>query len=127
MRTLHAKKILIVEDDSFLKDLLAMKFSKEGADLIFAESGDVVVELVKNEKPRIILLDLVLSGMNGFEVLERLKADTETSSIHVMVLSNLGEEGDVEKGKALCAADFLIKAHVSMDEIISKVRGIING
>ena len=125
MSELHAKKILIVEDDPFLKDLLAIKFFKEGVDLIFAESGEAALDLVTKEKPHIILLDLVLPNINGFDVLQRLKAGVETASIHVVVLSNLGEAGDLEKSRALGAAECLIKAHASLDEVLAKVRAVV--
>lgn len=121
-----AKKILIVEDESFLKDLLSMKFSKEGIALVHAEDGQEAIDLAKKEKPNAIVLDLVLPSMSGFDVLKKLKGDPETSGIPVVVLSNLGQEGDVEKGKQLGADEFLIKANFSIDEVITKVHAVLN-
>ena len=125
MSELSSKKVLIVEDESFLKDLLSMKFSSEGVDLVHADDGEEALKRAREEKPDVILLDLVLPDMNGFDVLKKVKTDPETASIPVVVLSNLGQEGDVEKGKTLGADEFLIKANFSLDEVIVKVRAVL--
>jgi len=119
------KKILIVEDDKFLRELISQKLLKEGYDISEAVDGVKAIEVLKNEKPDLILLDLILPGIDGFEVLTKIKADANISSIPVVVLSNLGQKEDIERGLKLGANDYLIKAHFTPGEIIEKVKGII--
>ena len=120
-----AKKILIVEDDKFLRDLISQKLVKEGYDITEAVDGEKGVESVKKDKPDLVLLDLILPGIDGFEVLSRIKADPLLSSIPVIILSNLGQKEDVERGLKLGAVDYLIKAHFTPEEIIQKVKTVL--
>ncbi len=120
-----ALKILVVEDDKFLRELITQKLSREGYDVKEAVDGEDGVVKVKEEKPDIILLDLILPGIDGFEVLAKIKEDSETESIPVVILSNLGQRDDVERGLKLGAVDFLIKAHFTPGEIIEKVEKIM--
>ena len=121
-----AKKILIVEDDSFLRELITKKIANEGFEVVEAVDGEEGVKKSKEEKNiDLILLDLILPGIDGFEVLTRIKADAATNAIPVIILSNLGQREDIERGLKLGAKDFLIKAHFTPGEIISKVKEII--
>ncbi|MFZ3074310.1 MAG: response regulator [Minisyncoccales bacterium] len=120
-----AKKILIVEDDKFLRELIVRKLSNEGYDVVEAVDGEQGVLKIKETKPDLVLLDLILPGIDGFEVLAQKKEDPFTVSIPVIVLSNLGQKEDVDKGLSLGATDYLIKAHFTPGEIIEKVRNII--
>lgn len=121
-----AVTILVVEDDKFLRELISQKLVKEGFNIESAIDGEEGVKKAKELKPSIILLDLILPGIGGFEVLSKLKEDPETSAIPVIVLSNLGQKEDVEKGLKLGAADYLIKAYFTPGEIIEKVKTILN-
>jgi DNA-binding response OmpR family regulator len=116
------QKILIIEDDVFLNELMAKKLIEEGFDVIKATNGEEGIDFAKKEKPDLILLDLILPGMDGFEILEKMKEEPETSSIPVIILSNLGQREDIERGFDLGADDYLIKAHFTPDEIIERVR-----
>lgn len=118
-------RILIVEDDNFLRDLLARKLTHEKFNLLVAANGEEAVELVKSEHPSIILLDLILPGMNGFEVLTEIRANPDTANIPVIVLSNLGQESDIDKAKKIGADEFLIKSNFSIDEVVAKMRKLI--
>lgn len=118
-------KILIIEDDKFLRELIIQKLGKEGFDVVEAGEGEEGLRKAKEEKPDLVLLDLILPGIDGFEVLRRAKADGETSSIPVVILSNLGQRDDVDKGVELGAADYLIKAHFTPGEIVQKVKAIL--
>jgi len=120
-----AKRILIVEDDKFLRELILHKLIKEGYDVIEAADGEEGIKKATEEKPDLALLDLILPGIDGFEVLYRMKASPETSSIPVIILSNLGQKDDVEKGMRLGASDYLIKAHFTPGEIIGKIKGLL--
>jgi len=118
------KKILVIEDDKFLRELISQKILKEGYDVAEAVDGEKGVESAKAEKPDLILLDLILPGIDGFEVLARIKSDPEIAGIPVIILSNLGQKDDIEKGMKMGAADYLIKAHFTPGEIIEKVGSI---
>lgn len=117
-----AKKILIVEDDKFLRELVARKLSSEGFEIFEAVDGEEGIKKTKEEKPDLVLLDLILPGIDGFEVLSKIKEEQELSSIPVIVLSNLGQREEVERGMKLGAADYLIKAHFTPGEIIEKIK-----
>jgi len=122
-------KILIVEDDKFLRDLIMKKLKTENFETVFAIDGDEALKKVKEERPALILLDLILPGIDGFEVLKRLKDDISENvkNIPVIILSNLGQRDDVEKGINLGAVDFLIKAHFTPKEIIDKIKQVLKG
>ncbi|MCD5385019.1 MAG: response regulator [Candidatus Pacebacteria bacterium] len=120
-----ALKILVVEDDKFLRELITQKLIREGYDVKGAVDGEDGVIKIKEEKPDIILLDLILPGIDGFEVLTKVKDDPELKDIPVLILSNLGQRDDVERGLKLGAVDFLIKAHFTPGEIIEKIEKIM--
>jgi len=119
------KKILIVEDDKFLRDLCLRKLEKNGFKVSTAFDGEEGLKKIKEEKPVLILLDIVLPGLSGFEVLKQIKADSQTASIPVIILSNLGQKEDTEKGINLGAEDYIIKADNTPNEIIEKVKAVM--
>jgi len=120
-----AKKILIIEDDKFLRELIAQKLIKEGYDIVEAVDGEKGIKSVKEEKPDLILLDLILPGIDGFEVLSKIKEDPVLSQIPVIILSNLGQKDDIERGLKIGAVDYLIKAHFTPGEIVEKVKTVL--
>lgn len=119
------KTILVVEDDKFLRELMSQKLTKEGFQIIQAIDGEEGLKKIKEEKPALVLLDLILPGIDGFEVLSKVKEDPEISKTPIIILSNLGQREDVEKGIKLGATDYLIKAHFTPGEIIEKIKNII--
>ncbi|MDD4531132.1 MAG: response regulator [Candidatus Pacebacteria bacterium] len=119
------KKILLIEDDKFLRELMNKKLVVMGYDVVAAADGESGLTMIKETKPDVVLLDLILPGMNGFDVLEKAKADPETASVPVIILSNLGQSEDIEKGLKLGAKDFLVKAHFTPQEIINKLKTIV--
>ncbi len=120
-----AKKILFVEDDKFLRELVIQKLMKEGYDTVGAVDGEEGLKKIKEEKPDLVLLDLILPGIDGFEVLSKVKEDPVLAQIPIIILSNLGQREDIEKGLKLGAADFLIKAHFTPGEIIEKIKNAL--
>lgn len=120
-----AQKILIIEDDKFLRELIAQKIAKERYEVSEAVDGEEGAKKIKEEKPDLVLLDLILPGIDGFGVLSRMKEDPTLSRIPVIILSNLGQKEDVEKGLKLGAVDYLIKAHFTLGEIIEKIKNIL--
>jgi DNA-binding response OmpR family regulator len=115
-------KILVVEDDKFLRELLVRKLFSEGFTIESAIDARSTFEILSNWKPEIILLDLILPGEDGFSILEKIKKDSNFSDIPVIILSNLGQQEDIDRAMALGAMDFMVKANFTLDEIIEKVR-----
>ncbi len=120
------KKILIVEDDKLLREMMSRKLKKEGFEVFIVTNGEDGEEKVREAKPDVILLDLILPGISGFEVLERVKKDEELKHIHVIILSNLGQKSEIQKGKDLGAEDFLVKAHFTPAEVVEKIKTLTN-
>jgi len=119
------KKILVIEDDKFLRELIAQKLIKENFEVSEAVDGEEGIKKIDEEKPDLILLDLILPGIDGFEVLARMRKESTLSSIPVIILSNLGQKDDVEKGLKMGAVDYLIKAHFTPGEIIDKIKAVL--
>jgi len=118
-------KILVVEDEEVLAKVLKEKLEKSGYDVTVAVDGDAALSLTKRKSPDAIILDLLLPKRNGFEVLEVLKADQELKMIPVVVVSNLGEDGDIKRALSLGAADYYVKSEHPINEIIEKVKNVL--
>jgi len=116
------EKILVIEDDKFLRDLLYKKLVEENFNVATALDGEEGLKKIQEENPNLVLLDLILPGINGFEVLKKAKENPATKDIPVIVLSNLGQKEDVERAIKLGAQDYLIKAHFTLEEIVEKIR-----
>jgi len=119
------KNILIIEDDRFLRELIAQKLIKEDFNISEAIDGEEGIKKIKEEKPDLVLLDLILPGIDGFEVLSKMREDPSITRIPVIILSNLGQREDVERGLKLGAVDYLIKAHFTPGEIIEKIKLVL--
>jgi len=115
-------KILLVEDDEFLSSILRKKLEKNGEKVITAYDGVETIKKIKKEKPDIILLDLILPEKNGFEVLAEIKTDKRLAKIPVIILSNLCQEKDIQKGKSLGALEFYVKSDISLDEVVEGLK-----
>ncbi|MFH0819375.1 MAG: response regulator [Patescibacteria group bacterium] len=118
-------KILLVEDDEMLHGMYTQKFGKEGYEVISAYNGVEGVEKSTTEMPEIILLDIIMPKMDGFVALKKIKDNPATKNIPVVMLTNLGQEEDVKKGKELGATDYFIKANHTPAEIVAKVKEIL--
>jgi len=118
--------ILIVEDDNFLRELLSKKISSESFDVLEAETGEIGVKIIDESPPDLVLLDLMLPGMDGFEVLRRAKSNSKTAKIPIIILSNLGNEKDIDRGYKLGADGYLIKSNFSPAEIINKINEMLS-
>lgn len=125
--TLVGKKIMWVEDDKFLSDIIAKRFTSPSTQCTFihAATGQEMFEQLKNVKPDIIVLDIMLPGMDGFEILTKLKQDTSLQVIPVMLLSNLNQKADIERGLDLGAVKFLVKALLTPDDIVEEVSRVL--
>lgn len=116
-----SKKILVVEDEHLLRRLLVQSLKEGNFEVIEAIDGEEGIVKAKEERPDLILLDLILPGISGYEVLLRMKKDPLLEKIPVIVLSNLGQEEEIERAKRLGAKDFMIKAHFTLSQIKEKI------
>ena len=119
------KKVLVVEDDSLLRDMLSQHLSKGEWSVLYAEDGQSALEIARADKPSIVLLDIMLPGMSGFEILAEMKKDPNLKDIPVVILSNLGQQEDIDKGLELGAVDFLIKSNFTLDEVTEKIKKLL--
>ncbi|HXK37666.1 MAG TPA: response regulator [Candidatus Paceibacterota bacterium] len=122
------KWVLVVEDDVYIDKAYRAKFAHEQ---ILAESvgdGEAALAILKNKSenlPSLVLLDMMLPKKNGFEVLSEMKANPKWKTIPVIILSNLGQESDAQKGLALGAVEYLVKADTKINTIVEKVRSYL--
>lgn len=114
-------KILLVEDDKFLSRAYNDGLKEAGFEVVVAFDGEAAIEKIRSEKPDLVLLDLIMPIKNGFEVLGDMAIDDTLKKIPVIILSNLSQESDVERGKALGAVDYLVKADCSLRAVVEKV------
>ncbi|MBU1292393.1 response regulator [Patescibacteria group bacterium] len=120
------KKILIIEDDPFLSEMYSAKFVESGFETELAIDGKSGLAKIKSIRPDLILLDIVLPKMDGFEVLKKIKEDESIKEIPVVLLTNLGQKNEVEKGLSLGADEYIIKAHFTPTAVVTKVKEILN-
>ncbi len=119
--------ILLVEDDQILSEMYKEKLELEGYKVLLAEDGKAALKKAKKQ-PDLILLDIMMPEMNGFEVLKALKQDMETKNLPVIVLTNLGSESadkDKDLAMSMGAQSYLVKSYHTPDEVIKKVKSII--
>lgn len=119
------KRILWVEDDEFLGGLIGQRLTQEQYVLFRASKGEDALRIAETEKPDIILLDILLPGMDGMEILKHLKENESTKHIPVIMFSNLNDAEKVEQSKALGAANFFVKAYVTLDEVLVEIQKTI--
>jgi len=123
---LKKRKLLLVEDDSFIASAYQKGLEQEGFEVLTASSGDDALIKIANERPDLVLLDLVMAGRDGFSVLSEIKNRQELKKMPVIILSNLGGKEDIEKGKNLGASDYIIKSDHSLVEVTEKIRNCLS-
>ncbi len=119
------KKILLVEDDPLLMDIYCTKLQQSGFEVRVVDQGEKALAAVEKEKPDLVLLDIVLPHMDGWDILRSLKKNEASKDIQVVVLSNLGQKEEIEKALGLGAAKYLIKAHYTPSEITQEVINLV--
>ena len=120
------KKILIIEDEATLQKALNEVLSKENYEVVTSLDGAKGLELAREENPDLILLDIILPKMDGFEVLKKLKENEKTSAVPVIILTNLSDISDIQKALDLGATTYLIKADFHLEDVLKKVREVLN-
>lgn len=118
-------RVLLVEDDEFLRDICKRKLEIEGFVVSVAVDGTQALKKVEEENPQMILLDVILPGLDGFEILKTVKANPARKDIPVIMLTNLGQTSEVEKGLSLGADEYIVKAHFTIGEIIEKIKAVM--
>ncbi len=118
-------KILLIEDDSFLLSMYTAKFELENFEVYAAGDGEKGLKLAESKPLDIILLDIILPKVDGFEVLQKLKFDEKLKKIPVILLTNLSQKNDIERGMSMGANDYLIKAHFTPAEVVEKVKKVL--
>jgi len=113
--------LLVAEDDQFYANLYRTKLEKEGFGVVVASNGTETLELLKKHRPNLIILDLVMPEMDGFEVLKKLKEESDLKDVPVIILSNLGQEEDIERAKELGVFKYIIKSNVSIHQMVESV------
>jgi DNA-binding response OmpR family regulator len=118
----ETKRILLVEDEPLLGNLLKQRLEKEGFEIVLAHDGEEALAKLRESKPDLILLDIILPKISGFELMETLQADPQFERAPVIIISNLGQESDIARGQALGAIQYFVKAKVSIEELVEHVK-----
>jgi len=123
----NKQSVLIIDDDTFLLDMYAMKFGEVGFEVHTAPGGNEAIDMIKEGlSPDVLLLDIVMPGMDGFEFLTAIKDEKLIPNTKKIILSNIGQEDDIERGKKLNADGYIVKASATPTEVVEKVREILN-
>lgn len=120
------KKIAVVEDDPFLSKAFFLKLSNAGFEVFSVKDGLEAIDIIKKELPDIILLDLMLPHRSGFEILADIKSNEKLKNIPVLILSNLGQEEEKERGLKMGAKEYLVKTDIKLEEVVKKINGYLN-
>jgi DNA-binding response OmpR family regulator len=119
------KYVLIVEDDPFYSSIYKTKVEKEGIQAVLVHDGAAAMKEAREKKPALVVLDLIMPGKNGFQVLEELKADPNLKDVIVLVLSNLSQDEDIKRVMDMGATEYLIKSNIPLGDLIQKIKGYL--
>lgn len=116
------KRIMVIEDDKFLSSLLKVRLEKDGFIVIQVFDGEEAVELLKTERPNLIVLDLIMPKVTGFEVLQAISMTPGLEKAPVIILSNLAQDSDIQKAREFGARGYFVKVKISVDDVIKKIK-----
>lgn len=122
-----AAKILIIEDDRYISKMYQLKLSLDGFDVQVADNGRIGIEKVKEFKPDIVLTDILMPELDGFEVIKMIKADDELKTTPILIMSNLGQEDHIQKGLELGALGYIVKSQYTPSKVVEKIKEILAG
>ena len=120
-------RVLLAEDDRFLRKAAETALKRQGFTVLPAVDGEEALRMARAETPDIVLLDLIMPKLQGFEVLRALKADPATAKIPVIILSNLGQESDVKQATEAGAVGYFVKANLSLQDLVKRVGEVVGG
>lgn len=121
----EAKKIMVIEDDRFLSSLIKARLEKDGFTVIQAFDGEEAMQLLKADKPNLVILDLIMPKVTGFEVLQMISITPGFEGVPVVILSNLAQDSDIEKARQLGAKEYFVKVKISIDDLIGKIKTLV--
>lgn len=116
---------MVVEDDQFLSQLLSNRLGREGLNVIRAGDGQEALDLLGANQPDLILLDLILPKKSGFEVMEEIQKNPLLKNAPIVIISNLGQDDDISRGKQLGAIEYYVKAKISIEDLVSKIEQLL--
>ena len=119
------KTILLIEDDPFLIDIYSTKLKEAGFTIEVAIDGEEALRKVKEKNPDLVVLDIVLPQIDGWEILKKIKSEDKFRNLKIIILSNLGQKEEVEKGISLGATKYLIKAHYTPSQIVEEIKKVL--
>jgi len=119
---MERKKILLVEDEPLLGNLLRQRFEREQFQIVLARDGEEALKALRETHPDLMLLDIILPKVSGFELMEMMQNDPQIAKPPIIIISNLGQDTDITKGESLGAVQYFIKAKVSIEDIVNKVK-----
>ncbi|MFA5021189.1 MAG: response regulator [Patescibacteria group bacterium] len=118
-------KILLVEDDSMIVEMYKLRFEEEGFETIVTDKGSEAIEIAKRDQPDLILLDVILPEIDGFSILREIKSEMTTKKIPVLLLTNLSQESDQQKGTELGADGYFIKAQHTPADLMNEIKKVL--
>jgi DNA-binding response OmpR family regulator len=118
-------KLLLVEDDMALRDIYSARFMAEGYEVVTASDGEMALTVAVKEKPELIILDVMMPKISGFDVLDILRATPETKNTKIIMMTALSQPADIEKGKTLGADEYLVKSQVTLTDVVEKVKSVL--
>lgn len=118
-------KLLLVEDDMALRDIYSTRFLAEGYEVATASDGEQALTVAVKEKPDLILLDIMMPKISGFDVLDILRTTPETKNSKIIIMTALSQPADMEKGKTLGADEYLVKSQVTLTDVVEKVKTVL--
>ena len=116
---------MIVEDDRFLSFLMKARLEKEGFAVTQVFDGEEAINALRQEAPSLVILDLIMPKVTGFEVLKMISTSPTLASVPVVIVSNLAQDSDIEKARALGAKEYFIKVKVSIDDLVGKIKLLV--
>jgi len=121
----NAKKVMLVEDDRFLSSLIKARLEKDGFGVIQAFDGEQAIQILTNDRPNLVILDLIMPKTNGFEVLKTISLTPGLSDTPVIIVSNLAQDSDIEKARQLGAKEYFVKVKISIDDLVDKIKSLV--
>jgi CheY-like chemotaxis protein len=118
-------KILLIEDDALIVKIYSTRLKADGFTVLSADNGEDGAVLATKEQPDLIVLDVMMPKLDGFSVLEKLRADPNLSKIPILIYSNLAQDSEIEKAKQFGATEFIVKANISPTELVNKIKSYI--
>lgn len=121
----QGKSIVIVEDDRFLSSLMKARLEKDGFVVLQAFDGAEAIQLFKEKTPDLVILDLIMPKVTGFEVLQSISLTPQLQKVPVVILSNLAQDSDIEKARQLGAKEYFVKIKVSIDDLVGRIKNLV--